>query len=102
MNIEASEPPRRGADKSVEPFSSAWWRNRSAEELRAIMNRGLGVGAAFEGATAEAERRALERYNSSEQAEKRRIAHNTEFRRIILEALLLACLLILLSEMLRR
>jgi hypothetical protein len=102
MNIEASEPPGRGADSRIEPFSSAWWRNRSTEELRAIMNRGFGVGAAFEGAAAEAERRAVERYNSSEEAEKRRIAHNTEFRRIILEAVLLAILLILLSEMWRR
>ena len=66
------------------------------------MNRGLGVGAAFEGAAAETERRALESYNSSEEAQKRRIAHNTEFRRITLEALLLALLLILLSEILSR
>ena len=43
-----------------EPFSAAWWQNRTAEELRDIINRGFAGGEAFQGAVAEAERRGRE------------------------------------------
>jgi len=43
-----------------EQFSAAWWEMRTAEELRDIIKRGFAGGDAFQGAVAEAERRARE------------------------------------------
>ena len=45
---------------SREHLSAAWWEARSAEELRDIIKRGFAGGEAFQGAVAEAERRAGE------------------------------------------
>jgi hypothetical protein len=101
MNSKAFDSPEDGAKTSPEPFSAAWWHNRSGEELRAIMNRGLGVGAPFEGATAEADRRAREAL-AAEKAARIQAARNEQVRRVILEAILLASLLILLAEILNR
>jgi hypothetical protein len=50
----------RGADAPHEHLSAAWWEARSAEELRDIIKRGFAGGEAFQGAVAEAERRARE------------------------------------------
>jgi hypothetical protein len=66
-----------GAAESQEQFSAAWWQRRSAEELRDIIKRGFAGGEAFQGAVAEAERRARDvtqrlRESAAAQAEARR------------------------------
>lgn len=48
------------ASSAAEPLSAEWWSQRTAEELRDIIKRGFSGGDAFEGAVAEAERRARE------------------------------------------
>jgi hypothetical protein len=50
----------RGTSVRPEQFSAAWWEARSPEELRDIIKRGFAGGDAFQGAVAEAERRARE------------------------------------------
>lgn len=65
------------AADSTEAFSVAWWERRTAEELRDIIKRGFSGGSAFEGAVAEAERRAriattALRAAAAEEAERRR------------------------------
>ncbi len=48
------------ANAEREPYSAAWWHDRTAEELRDIIKRGFAGGDAFQGAVAETERRARE------------------------------------------
>ena len=55
--VTGTSDPRQDAS---EPFSAAWWQNRTAEELRDIIKRGFAGGEAFKGAVAEAERRGRE------------------------------------------
>ncbi|HEX5238845.1 MAG TPA: hypothetical protein VFW39_10335 [Sphingomicrobium sp.] len=43
-----------------EPYSAEWWQERSATELRDIIKHGFRLGAAYDGAVAETERRARE------------------------------------------
>jgi hypothetical protein len=95
---ETIAPPAlaRGA-ADAEPFSEAWWHDRSAEELRSYMSRGPASGAAFDAATAEVERRARERLRNEEQAEATKDTRNQRMRRLILEGLLFACLLIVIA-----
>jgi hypothetical protein len=57
----AAAPPATATPN--EQFSAAWWEMRSAEELRDIIKRGFAGGDAFQGAVAEAERRAREATN---------------------------------------
>lgn len=104
MNLqEVTAPPEvRNMGNGVQPYSETWWHSRSAEDLRLIMNRGPGLGAIFDGATAEVERRARERLHEDEQAAATQDTHNQRMRRIILEALLLACLLIMIAMALLR
>ena len=83
----------------IEPelYSEAWWHERNAEELRLIMDRGPAQGASFDGATAEVERRARARLHEQEQEAVSKGTRNRRIRRLILEGLLLACVLVLLA-----
>lgn len=82
---------------AAEPFSDAWWHERSTEELRAFMNRGIGAGGAFEGATAETERRARESSREVERSAEAGVTRNRRLRRVMLEALLLTSLFVVLA-----
>jgi hypothetical protein len=86
-----------GAGRESPLYSDAWWHERNAEELRLIMDRGPALGASFDGATAEMERRARERLRVQEEAEATEGTRNRQMRRVILEGLLLACLLIVIA-----
>jgi len=99
MSVETiSAPPEvQRAENGPEPYSEAWWHERSAEELRLIMSRGFKLGTAFDGATAEAERRARERLHNDEEVAVATDVHNKRMRRMVLEGLLLACLLIVIA-----
>lgn len=104
MNVEdtIARPDMRSAESGIEAYSQAWWHARSTDELRLIMSRGFELGPAFDGAMAEAERRACERLKAEERAAVERETRNRGFRRIILEGLVLACLLALIAgEMMR-
>ena len=90
-------PDVRGTTPEPQLYSEAWWHERNAEELRLIMSRGPSIGATFDGATAEVERRARERLREQEATEVAKGTRNRRMRRIVLEGLLLACLLILLA-----
>lgn len=90
---------REGA---VEPFSQAWWRGRSNEELHAIMARGFGMGPAFDGAAAETERRARESLHAREQSAEMEAARRKMIRRVVVEAIVLACLLTVTAMLLTR
>jgi hypothetical protein len=94
--IVAPSQPFKAASEP-EPYSEAWWHERSAEELRLIMDKGFRLGPAFEGATAEAERRARERLREEEQAEAAKEVRNKQIRRLILEVLLFASLLVVIA-----
>jgi hypothetical protein len=50
-----------------EAYSPAWWRNRTSEELRDIINRGFAGGDLFAGAAAESARRSNEARRLAEQ-----------------------------------
>ena len=92
-----SAPGVSGAGAEPQLYSDAWWHERNAEELRLIMDRGPALGASFDGASAEVERRARERLRAEEAAAATKGTHNRQMRRIILEGLLLACLLIVVA-----
>jgi hypothetical protein len=47
-------------------LSADWWRSRTPEELRDIINRGFAVGDLFPAATAELARRAEEKRQAAE------------------------------------
>jgi hypothetical protein len=95
-------PGALGAPTRAEPYSEAWWHERNTEELRLIMDRGPAMGASFDGATAEVERRARDRLRDQEQAAVTRGTRDRQIRRLILESLLLACLLIVVAVGLTR
>ena len=88
-------------ERAAEPFSPNWWHGRSSEELRALLDRGFG-SAAFEGATAEMERRAREDLRDEDRAAQATAAHKKSLRLGILEAVLLGCLLTLIAVLLLR
>lgn len=85
----------RTAECGAEPYTQSWWHERSTDELRLIMSRGFELGPAFDGAMAEAERRACERLEAEERAALERKARITWIRRTIFGGLLLACVLVL-------
>ena len=85
------------AEAEPQLYSQVWWHERNAEELRLIMDRGPALGASFDGATAEVERRARQRLRDQDEAAVTKGTRNRQMRRIILEGLLLACLLIILA-----
>ena len=60
--MEVTESTKTATERSTEPepYSAAWWEQRTTVELREIIKRGFGVGQAFDGAVAETERRARE------------------------------------------
>jgi len=87
--------------EAVEPYSPAWWQNRSTEELRALLDRGFG-SAAFEGATAETERRAREDLRAQDDAAETMAEQKKSLRLKILEALLLGCLIAIIAVLLLR
>lgn len=97
----------RASTKTREPEAAheqdiaSWWRTRSTEELRAILSRGFGMGAAFEAATAETERRARERLKRDEEAAAVEAQRRKRLRLQILGGVLLACLLVLGVMLLR-
>jgi hypothetical protein len=100
MSVEetGASPEIGTALSGAEPYSQAWWRERSSDELRLIMNRGLELGPAFDGAMVEAERRAREFLQAEEMAAFEREAREKRFRRLILVGLLLACLVALIAS----
>ena len=55
-----ADPGARSAHEAHEPYSAAWWENRTAEELRDIIKRGFAGGQTFDRAVEETERRARE------------------------------------------
>ena len=96
-----ASPEANDRGSAPEPFSPEWWRSRSAEELRALLDRGFG-SSAFEGATAEAERRAREELKAEDQAAESVASHKRSLRLGILEAVLLGCLLAIIAALLMR
>ena len=99
MSVEdtVEAPDALAAPIGAEPYSEAWWHERNTEELRLMMDRGPAMGASFDGATAEVERRARDRLRDQEQAAVTQGTRNRQVRRLILEGLLLACLLIVVA-----
>lgn len=91
----------KGPEAADEQDVAAWWQTRSTEELRAILSRGFGMGAAFEAATAETERRARERLKLDEEAAAVEAERKKRLRLQILGGVLLACLLVLGVMLLR-
>lgn len=91
----------KGLEAADEQGLAAWWQTRSTEELRAILSRGFGTGAAFEAATAETERRARERLKKDEEAAAVDAHRKKRLRLEILGGILLACLLVLVVMLLR-
>jgi len=65
-----------------EPFSPAWWQNRSSDELRAIVQRGVRGGETFFAAAAELERRARESDAALRAEEVHVIADNQELKKL--------------------
>ena len=104
MSVEetVAAPELLGARMQAEPNSEAWWHERNFDELRLIMDRGPALGASFDGATAEVERRARERLRDEERAAVTKDARNRRMRRLTLEGLSLGCLLMLLAIALTR
>lgn len=94
------EPEAEAAQTVAEPFSEAWWSDRSSEELRETVARGHSAGPAFEGAVAEIERRARESLRGEEAAAVAEAARLKRLRRVILESVLL--ILLILIVLLRR
>ena len=89
-------------DVPSEPYSASWWRARTTEELREMMSGDIGLSRAFEGASAEAERRARE-YLRTEEASKRAEADRKRRLRLsILGIFLLAGLFGILASLLFR
>ena len=91
----------KAPDAADEQALAAWWQTRSTEELRTILSRGFGTGAAFEAATAETERRARERLKRDEEAAAIENQRKKRLRLQILGGILLACLLLLVAMLLR-
>jgi hypothetical protein len=102
MNVDEAifSPESNSTANADAPFSAGWWQSRSAEELRAMMNRGIGTGAPFDGATAEAERRARVLLRAEDQAAYKEAARKKRLRLVILEGSLLACMLALVAVLL--
>ena len=100
---EIAAPSASGRESSLpEPYSDAWWQERSAEELREIMDKGYRLGPAFAGATAEVERRARLRLHDEEAEDLALEAHSKRARRLIFEGVILTCMLILIAVILVR
>ena len=85
-----------------EPYSESWWHTRTAEELRQMMSAGIATNPAFDGASAEAERRARERLRAEEAAERAEANRKMRLRLKILGIFLLAGLLALFAALLSR
>jgi hypothetical protein len=78
----------RSAELEPELFSADWWQGRSTTELRDIIKRGFSLGAAYDGAVAETERRArdaLRRIRDHNDSTARR---NAKLRLIVLGVVL--------------
>ena len=65
-----------------EPFSAAWWQNRSSDELRAIVHRGVQGGETFFAAATELERRAREANETLRAEEVHVIEDNRELKKL--------------------
>ena len=94
--MQAGIAPTAANDGPREPFSAAWWQNRSAEELRDIIKRGFAGGEAFKGAVAEAERRGREATKRL-RAEAAIEAEQRKKRMRIIAAAAVAALLVLIA-----
>lgn len=97
MSVEATSPDILGAGNGPQPYSRAWWQERSGDELREIMSHGFELGPAFDAAMAEAERRACERLKAEEQAALQRASRIRRIRLIGLTGLSLTCVLVLIA-----
>jgi len=87
-------PEIGSTDAEPEIYSAAWWQARSAEELRDIINRGFRMGAAFEGASIEAERRAREAVRRTRE-EAEAFVHREARKRLVTLGTILAAMLAL-------
>jgi hypothetical protein len=96
---EPAEPVIEKVMSSSEPYSTHWWRACSSENLRDIIARGPSVGAIFDSAVAETERRARECREREEQAAAAQSLRKARVRRVMLEGLLLVCLTLLVVAM---
>jgi hypothetical protein len=85
-------PESGSTDAEPEIHSAAWWHARSAEELRDIINRGFRMGAAFEGASIEAERRAREAVRRTREQAEALVRREARKRLVTLGAILAAML----------
>ena len=98
MNLEeALKSPEIGSTAAEqEIYSAAWWHARTPEELRDIINGGFRMGAAFEGASIEAERRARESVRRTRE-EAQALARRDAKGRLVTLGSILAALLVLIA-----
>jgi hypothetical protein len=95
MNAQVDDVADRSSSAAL---SADWWKSRSADELRDMINRGFAGGDLFTGATAEAARRSEEvRKVADEQAaavsrQKRRTRRKLLVLRILVGLSLIATL----------
>jgi hypothetical protein len=96
MSLEdlLKSPERGSTEAEPEIYSAAWWHARTAEELRDIIKGGFRMGAAFEGASIEAERRAREAVRRNRD-EAEAMARREARKRLVTLGSILAALLAL-------
>ena len=82
------------AKEAPEPFSAEWWQERTTTELRDIIKRGFGLGAAYDGAVAETERRARETLRRVREDQTATARRNAKQRLMVLGAILAGVLAI--------
>ena len=84
MDSDTAFADTRSIDVASELHSAAWWSRLSAEELRDIIKRGFAGGDAFQGAVAEAERRAKEATRQLRDAAAREAERSRKLKLFIL------------------
>ena len=60
MSTDAQVQDLAGGEMAYAAYSDDWWRSRTSDELRDLINRGFAGGDLFTAATAEAKRRSGE------------------------------------------
>jgi len=98
MQIDEARTTNSNALESPEPYSAAWWQQRTTTELREIIKRGFSLGPAYDGAVVETERRARETMTRLRAEAKEDDQRNAKYRLIILAVILLAILILGLLE----
>jgi len=86
---EALAAKEAGASLATpEPYSAEWWHERTTTELREIIKRGFSLGAAYDGAVVETERRAREALRRVREDQSLAVQRNAKIRLVVLGVVL--------------